>query len=398
MRSGRSSPAFVTAGQRGAVGLFWVATATIAWTYAIFPLVTLLRGWLRPLPPTRVRGAPRVSIIVAAYNEERSIGAKIENLRNLEYPANLRQLIVASDGSDDRTEAIVRDAGGDVQLRALPRGGKAAALEAAVEAATGDVLVFTDANSLLADGALRAIVGPFGDPQVGGVAGDQRYGSSLDATERGERGYWALDRMLKQAGSRAGNAIAATGALYAIRRSLFRPIPAGVNDDYYLSAGVVEQGYRLVYEPGAVAVEPAAPSLDSEFSRKVRIMSRAFQTELQLRRLLDVRRYGFYSIQIFSHKILRRAAGVPLVVLAMSSAIAWRRGRLFQLATVAQIAAYASGLVGWFGHRRLRGPLRSAAALPGYFVMANTAALVALANLLRGRRIDRWGHQRSVGR
>jgi glycosyltransferase involved in cell wall biosynthesis len=386
----RSEPWLAEVLHPAAVAAFWTSAGLVAWTYVGFPLVSLVRGWLRPVPVAMADIEPSVSVIVAAHNEEDVIGRKVENLLALEHPADRLEIIIASDGSDDATEEIVRGFGDRVRLLALPRGGKAAALEAAVASASGEILVFTDANSLLAPDAMRRLVRPLADFTVGGVAGDQRYGELVDETERGERGFWAFDRMLKESGSRAGNAIAATGALYAIRRELFRPIPPGVNDDYYSSAGVIEQGQRLVYEPDAVAVEPAAPSLEAEFARKVRVMSRGFQSELRLRALLDPRRHGFYSVQMASHKILRRAAGVPLLILAVSSVVAARRSRLLRLAAAAQAAGYLAGGIGWLGAGRLRGPLRSALALPAYFVMANAAGVVALLNLLRGRRIDRW--------
>ncbi len=229
-----------------ALTVFWAAAGTIAATYVLFPAAILVRGRLlrRPLATANVApdptpdATPAVTVIVAAHNEELSIGAKLANLLAAEYPADRRQILVASDGSDDTTNAVVRTfADRGVRLLALPRVGKAAALNAALAEATGDIVVFSDANSMFVPGAIRAIVRPFADPDVGGVAGDQRYlrGGASGAMAEGERGYWDLDRMLKRAESQSGNVISATGAIYAVRRELIPPVPDGVTDDFITS-------------------------------------------------------------------------------------------------------------------------------------------------------------------
>lgn len=379
------------------LGVFITAAAAIGWTYVVFPIILIARGSLRPRPVRPADWDPKVTVIVAAYNEEEVIGRKLDNLQSLDYPHDRLQVVVVSDGSTDRTASIVSAAGEGVTLVELPRSGKAAAIGAGVSAATGEILVFTDANSVLDRDALRALVRPFADPEVGGVAGDQRYEPPQHHDEsRGEVGYWAIDRALKEAGSRAGNAIAATGALYGIRRSFFRDVPDGVNDDYFLSAGVVAQGGRLVFEAGAVAWEPPARTLDGEFIRKVRIMTRAYRTELELRELLDPRRHGFYSVQIVSHKIMRRAGGIPLTLLLVSSLLEWRRPPM-RLIALAQVVGYAAGVLTWIlpsGNGRFARVFE----LPAYFVMSHVAGLWGLWNLVRGRRIDRWDTQRGSGR
>ena len=374
---------------------FWVAAGVIIWTFGLYPLTLFLRARLMRRPLVAEGCTPTVTIIVAAHNEEQVICAKLENLRSLTYPRELYEVIIASDGSDDATNAIVEQAGDSVLLLRLPRSGKAKALEAAASQARGEVLVFTDADSFVLPDALHALVSPFADPAVGGVASHQRYRAVDGDDSDGERGYWAFEMLLKGLGSTAGSAIAASGSLFAIRRRFFRPIPPGVNDDYFLSAGVVHQGSRLVYEPRAVVEVQPAGSLHDEFTRKVRVMSRAFRTELYLKGLLNPRVHGFYSVQILTQKILRRAAPVPLVALALSSLAASRRGLVYRLAAALQVVLYGAGIVGWVTHERLDGRLRRALALPAYVLMVNVASAVALWNLIRGRRIDRWTKQRS---
>lgn len=367
---------------------FWAASLVIGYTYLGYPMILLLRAWLWPKRWRAGEGYPSVSFLVAAYNEEEHITAKIENALALEYAHDRLEVVVVSDGSTDRTNELVAgysDRG--IRLLALPRSGKAAALNRAVAQVSGDILVFSDANSIYEPQSLRRLVAAFVDPEVGGVAGNQRYLRGDSGT--GERWYWNIDRWLKEMESSAGSTVAATGAIYAIRRSLFRPIPDGVNDDFVTSTSVVQQGYRLVFARDAVAWEPVSPSTRAEFRRKVRLMSRALRSELAMRQLFNPFHYGFYAIQLASHKTLRRLLFLPLSVIALVSPFLWRHGSVYRLAAVLQVVGYSAGILGlatgsrsWTGNRLL--------ALPGYFILGNGAAAVAAWNLVRGVRIDQW--------
>jgi cellulose synthase/poly-beta-1,6-N-acetylglucosamine synthase-like glycosyltransferase len=304
-------------------------------------------------------------------------------------------VIIASDGSDDGTNAVVQgyETQG-VKLLALPRLGKAPALNAAADAASGEILAFSDANSMFAPDAIRALVRPFADPQVGGVAGNQRYLRKESGS--GESSYWGFDRKLKQSQSRAGNAISATGAIYAIRRALFEPIPGGVTDDFFTSTGVMVRGYRLVFAPDAVAYEPVAASSGREFERKVRVITRGLQAVLLRRTLLNPLRHGFYALQLFSHKVLRRLVVFPLLIIAILSPMLWTRGLIYRLATLGQAVFYGLALTHvLLGERRVA--QSKILALPFYFCMVNGACLLAAWNLLRGRRIERWEPRRQEG-
>jgi glycosyltransferase involved in cell wall biosynthesis len=368
--------------------LFWGGIASLVYTLFGFPLIALARGVLRRRQPTAATITPLVTIIVSAHNEEAALAAKLDSLLRLDYPTDCVEIVVASDGSADRTNDIAQSYElQGVRLLSLPRLGKAAALNAGVAHASGEVLVFSDANSLFAPQALRALVAPFADPHVGGVAGDQRYLPGSSAT--GERRYWDFDRMLKLAESRAGHVISATGAIYAIRRELFQPVPDSVTDDFFVSTGVIEQGYRLVFAPEAVAYEPVAESAEVEFGRKVRIMTRGFRAVIARRALLNVRRHGFYSLQLVSHKVLRRLLALPLMAVAAGSVSLWHAGTFYRLATMAQVGFYMAAAAGLLNRDRPLGQ-RSIFALPAFFCLANSAALVAAANVLRGQRIDRW--------
>jgi len=385
--------------------LFWLATALIGWTYVGFPLAVLARARLRPHPVASADITPTVTVVLAAHDEAGHIGARVDDLLAQDYPADLLRIVVASDGSTDGTVAIARRRE-DLRLEVLdlPRTGKAAALNAAVARATGEILVFTDANTAFAPDAVRAIVRPFADPAVGGVAGDQAYVRSSNrpspvsgVTDVGERGYWDLDRMVKIAESRGGNVISATGALYAIRRDLFGSVPDGVTDDFVTSARVVAQGRRLVFEPAARAFEPVADSGRREYGRKVRIMTRGLRGVSVMRELLDVRRHGFYSIQLLTHKVLRRLMAVPLLMVALSTPFLFDRGPVYRLAAIGQLLVYGLGAIG-LGLRDHPAARRPWLALPAFFCLVNVASLHALWNLLIGRRVDRWTPTRASDR
>lgn len=378
--------------------LFWIAVFLIVYTYIGFPIGVVLRGlWFgRPYKHQELTDLPTVSIVISAYNEAKSIAAKLDNILSLQYPRDRINVVIASDGSTDGTDEIIeRYADEGVKLLSLPRVGKAAALNAAVNASSGEILVFSDANSMYKTDAIHELVRPFGDAAVGGVAGNQVYrtdvsgGSSID----GERAYWNFDRMLKQFQGKAGNTLAATGAIYAIRKSLFRPIPDGVSDDLFTSTGVIAQGHRLVFSPQAIAYEPVAATSQVEFGRKVRVIMRSWKAFLFRKELLNPFRYKFYSIQLFSHKILRYLVVFPLLVLLVVSPALWKAGFLYQLATISQVVFYGCALLGLVLNGT-RFSSKKILTIPFYFCMVNAASLIAILNVLRGRQVKHWEPQR----
>lgn len=378
--------------------LFWISLAGIFYVYIGFPLVLLVRSvWLRPVHGGEI--TPRVSMVIVAHNEAGIIGDKLENSLALDYPCEQLEIVVASDGSDDGTDAIVaayRAQG--VRLHVCPRRGKIPALNEAVAQTSGEVLVFSDANSMYDVDALRTLVRCFADRRVGGVAGNQHYvhNTAEGAAGVGERMYWGFDRLLKSLQSKAGNIIGATGAMHAIRRELFVPVPLGVCDDFTISTGVIRQGHRLVFEPAAIAREPIASSDGAEFHRKTRIAARGLRTMWVARDLFNPLRHGFYAVQIASHKLLRWSICWMLLVLLAASLALAGQGLIYQLAGIAQLSVYGFALVGLATKdtplARLRG--YKLCAICCYFCLANMAAFCAWIQVLRGRRVDVWNSQR----
>jgi cellulose synthase/poly-beta-1,6-N-acetylglucosamine synthase-like glycosyltransferase len=380
--------------------LFWTCVGYVLYVYALFPLLVLLRGRVARKPYACGAVTPSVTVVIAARNEEASIGERIENLLSLDYPPELLDVVIASDGSDDRTDDIVRrGTNGRVRLVAPGRVGKPEALNAAVRRATGEVLVFSDANSVFRADAIRQLVAPLADPAVGGVAGNQVYlppgAGDGDASVVGEQQYWDLDRSLKRAESDAGSVSGATGAIYAIRRELFTPLRGDVsNDDLLESLGVVVQGRRLVFAPDAIAYEHVAETTRITFERRVRVMVGGFRCLWVLRRLMNPFRHGFFAVQLLTRKVLLRTMVIPLAALSILAPLLWSEGLVYRLAVVGEIEFYVLAVLGVLLRDAPTGKKRMFA-LPAYFCLVNVASAKALLQMARGERYERWEPQRS---
>lgn len=371
--------------------VFWFCLAVCVYIYFGYPALLWIVSRVRPRPVAEDDVAPRMTIIVPAYNEERHIAGKIENTLSLDYPADRLEVLVASNGSTDATNEIVRgidDA--RVKLLALPEPGKAAALNEAVRAASGDVLVFTDADFLLDPHTLREIGRKFADPEVGGVCGARKTSVSRggDATGEGEGMYARWDKWQKIRESRIGSVFAADGLLYAIRKELYVPIadPAQ-SDDMAISMRVPLQGYRLLYEPRATAWETASVHAEAEFRRKTRVTAHSVSALLKLGAPLVTS--GFYSVELISHKLVRHFIAFFLIPLFVANVALVRVSPLYALALAGQIAIYALAILGALlrDHRAGRSRIFT---VPYYFCFVNAAAFVGILSMMRGGTKTAW--------
>jgi cellulose synthase/poly-beta-1,6-N-acetylglucosamine synthase-like glycosyltransferase len=380
-----------------AVWIFWVSIAFLFYAYGGFALLVGLVGLVQRRGVRKLPITPSVTLIIAAYNEEKIIAERLDNALAMDYPRDRLQILVASDGSTDGTDDIVASyASKGVLLLSLPRRGKIRTLNAAVARATGKILVFSDANIMCRADTLRELVANFADASVGGVAGHTTYtlDPASESSSYGERLYWRYDTWLKKLESQTGSIVSAHGGLYAIRRVLFRPVADGaVTDDFAISTSVIAHGYRLVFEPKALATEVAVPEAKREFRRRVRLMTRGLRGVFLRRRLLNPRKYGFYSVVLASHKLARRLVPVSHASLGVVSIAAWSHGPLYQAAVLAQVCFYGMASVGYLLRRSRMGRLRLLY-IPFYYCMANVACSVAWVHALRGRRIEVWQPQR----
>ncbi|MGH7449789.1 MAG: glycosyltransferase family 2 protein [bacterium] len=376
---------------------FWLSLATLIYVYAGFSFLVIVVGRWRNRRVRQAPITPRMSLIIPVWNEANTIAGRLENALGLDYPAEALEIIVASDGSDDDTEALVAQyADRGVRLLSLPRQGKMYALQAAAAGATGDIFVFSDANSIYAPSALRMLARNFADPEVGGVCGNQIYlqAKSADHCSKGETLYWSYDKWLKRMESLTGSIVSAHGAIYAIRRELYRPpASAAVTDDFAISTAVVEQGHRLVFESEAIAYEEPAPAANREFARKVRIMNRGLRGVMLRKTLLNPWRHGFYAVELFSHKVLRRLVPFFLLSLYVSSVVLSFSHRFYFAAAAGQTLFYALAGAGYLLRRHRLGRLKCFY-LAFFYCLANTAALLAVVKLVGGRRIELWQPQR----
>jgi hypothetical protein len=340
-----------------AAALFWTATGLLVYSQAGYPLVLAALSRLRrsshppparagsPAPaPEPARGAlPFVSIIVAAYAEERVIARRVENLRALDYPAERFEVIVSSDGSPDRTAELARSAGADLVLE-RPREGKVRAQDAGVERARGEILAFSDANSLWEPDALRALVAAFDDPRVGYVCGEVRLLN--DGGDSQEGLYWRYEMRLRRLESQLASVTGGNGAIYATRRESYLRVDPVMGHDLSFPFNMVKRGWRAVYEPRARAVEKTVPSIEGEFARKRRFMGHTWPIVLR-GGMLSPRGYDpLYALMIFSHRALRYLSpALHLTALATSLALS-RRGRVYGAAAGAQLAVLGAAALG----------------------------------------------------
>ncbi len=370
--------------------IFWLSAAALFYTYAGYPMLLALVSTLRPRRISKAPFQSTVSVIIAAYNEERDLAAKLENTLALDYPPELLEIIVTSDCSSDATDDIVREfAGRGVRLHRQPqRLGKTAAQNAAVELATGEIILFSDATSLYQPDVLKAVMPSFADPTVGCVAGRLIYVDPSDSRiGRGARSYWSYETFLKRHESRACSLIGASGCLYAVRRSAYVPLYNEACSDFIIATKMVEQGMRAVYEPDAVCTEETNRRSDKEMTMRVRIIAQTFTDLWRHAGMMNPFRSGFYAIQLLSHKVMRYL--VPFFLIAIFAASGALAGSPFyQVVFLAQVGCYASAAAAWaLDSLGIRSRLL---ALPQYFVLANIASLLALYQFLRGERYAHW--------
>jgi len=365
--------------------VFWFSVLLVLYVYAGYPLLLMLLPKRRqPRSSGAATGPPGVSILIPAQNEEAHIGRKLRNTLDLSYPPDRREIIVVSDASTDRTnETVAEHAGDGGELIVLPeRSGKAAALNLGLERSRNEIIVFSDASIMLEQRALLNIVRPFESATIGCVSGEDRIPG-----DRSEGFYGVYEIFLRNLESRVSSIVGASGCFYAQRRSLCRPFPQGMAPDFVSVLATVERGFRAVTEPTAVGEMRGVREGGHEYQRKVRTILRGITAMMHYLRLLNPLRHGLFAVQLISHKVLRWAVGLLLVLIALCSALLWSHP-LYLGALVLQALFYACALVGsanlapvsrWMPFR-----------IPYFFTMVNFAALSAAARYLAGARQEIW--------
>jgi cellulose synthase/poly-beta-1,6-N-acetylglucosamine synthase-like glycosyltransferase len=382
--------------------VFWLGFLIVFYAYLGYGLVLFL---LRRSRPRRAQAAspetlplPEVTLVVCAYNEKDWIGQKIANSLALDYPAERLHFLYVTDGSDDGTDALVRQYSFPPATRwslmhQPERRGKIAAFQRAMAEIQTPIVVSTDANALLNPEALRRMVRHFADPAVGAVAGEKRISmpEKAGASSAGEGIYWKYESTLKKWDAELWSVVGAAGELFAFRRDVYEHVPSDtIVEDFYLTMRIAQKGWRVAYEPGAYAVEGSSISVSEELKRKVRIAAGSLQAIVRLAPLLNVFRYGWLSFQYISHRVLRwTLAPLALPMLLIVNILLWKRGIApYGWLLLAQLLFYAAALAGHvLEQRRMK---LKVFFVPYYFCVMNYAQYMGFFRYLRGNQSVLW--------
>jgi poly-beta-1,6-N-acetyl-D-glucosamine synthase len=354
--------------------LFWFSIILVLYTYLLYPIWLFFRSRRRPRPVRSKPIFPRISIVIAVRNEEKYLETKLHNLQQLHYPGELVETFVVSDGSTDQTNDILGNCA-DSRVHAIlltGHGGKAEALNRAIEAVNGDIVVFMDARQRVGTDSIKTLVESFADPVVGCVSGALVLGDGEGTSPRGVGSYWKIEKAIRYWESASDSAVGATGALYAVRRSLIPRLPAGlILDDVFIPMEVARRGGRVIFEPRALVWDSLPSNPRQEFRRKVRTLFGNYQLLRVAPWLLTIK--NPLRFEFVSHKVCRLA--VPFALIGMILSSIFLSGFVYRLPLAAAIGV---GTLGVFAS--LRVPLGVASRLTDLalaFVLLNTAAIVA---------------------
>lgn len=378
------------------VALFWLSLILLFYIYFGYPLMASMVASFWPKPVSKeAEYRPRVSILIAAYNEANDIEATLRNKLALDYPPDKLEILVMSDESDDGTDDIIDGIAHDSRFpirlfRQVPRQGKTAGLNTLVPEANGDILLFSDANSQWDTQAVTKLCSNFADPRVGYVTGKMVYVND-DGSLVGDgcSAYMKYENWLREHETRVGAVVGVDGGIDAMRKTLYQPLNADQLPDFVQPLKVVEQGYRVVYEPEALLKEEALHDSGSEFSMRVRVSLRALWALKDMRHLMNPMRDPVFAWQLISHKLLRYTAFVPLATLALSTLLLAPARGIYTLAFLGLVVFMA---LAWTGHKREGEgqPLSAIYSIPYYFMLLNIASYKATAAFLKGEKKVIW--------
>jgi len=366
--------------------VFWMSATFIAYTYLGYPLWLWIRSrWCRK-PVRSGPYIPFLSIIMIVRNEEKVLPRKLRNLLDLNYPDESLEIVMVSDGSTDSTNQILSEHTANPRIRVIlnpQQQGKAAGLNAAMSSVRGEIVVFTDARQQIEPDAIRVLVENFADPEIGCASGELMLGDpETGEAEQGMGMYWRIEKAVRELESAVGSVVGATGAIYGVRRKLLVNVPdEAILDDVYIPMHVVRRGARVIFDPRARAWDSPDQGTAQEFTRKVRTLSGNYQL-LQLAPWL-LTSANPLRFQFVSHKVLRLV--VPFALLATLLASFLTPGVFYRGAVILQLAFYTLSFLG-LAHFLRRGPLARVADAARTFVLLNSAATVAFANFVAGRK------------
>jgi len=371
--------------------LFLACGAIIFYIYAGYAVIVYFISRITGEKLPELNAYPDISIIISAYNEEQEIGETIRNKLQQDYPSDKMEIIVVSDGSDDNTDLIVKDfASSGVKLvRQSPRQGKTAAVNRAVKAASGEILIFSDANSRWREDAVRKLIQKFANPRVGYITGKMVY-INPDGSLIGDgcSAYMKYENVIRESESRFASVIGVDGGIDAVRKELYIPMSPDQLPDFVLPLNVIEQGYRVAYEPEAVLNETALSDQGAEFRMRIRVTLRALWALYDKRNLLNPLRYPLTSWQLISHKLLRYSAWIPLTGCLVLNPLLLDKGSFYGVILTMQVIFYMLAFIGYRQRNEVQAPFVFYA--PYYFLVLNTAAAMAFIRFVKGEKQILW--------
>lgn len=375
--------------------IFWASLFAIGYAYLGYPaLLWILDHFIKPKTGERLDNEeplPSVTLLISAYNEEKVIAEKIHNALSLDYPADLLEIVVVSDGSSDRTPQIVSEfADKGIVLRHYEgRIGKTACLNRAVPLAKGSLIVFSDANSNYDKGSLKALVHPFQNSAIGFVTGWTRYGSGEDITATDSLGlYSKLELVTKELESHLGSCVGADGAIFAIRKDLYVPLKDYDINDFVIPLMIIQQGYRGVLATKAICNEKDAGGTRGEFQRQIRITNRTIRAIINHRQLLNPFMFSFFSFELFSHKLCKFLVPLFMIGLFLSNLFLIPKSSFFLTLLIAQLIFYSGSCLAIY----ISGDTLSVRVIKAAyaFILVNMAILVAWVKYLQGETYTTW--------
>jgi len=370
---------------------FWFIASLIFYGYFGYVVFMAIVSRFVNNPVNKGAIEPRLTLLIAAYNEEKDIAAKLDNALALDYPPDKLEIMVVSDGSTDGTDEIVRSFHnrGVRLVRVEGRKGKTVSQNEAVRHASGEIIVFSDATTVYDPLALRMIVRNFNDPSVGCVTGRLRYVSGKNSSvSAGEKSYWEYEVMVKKFQSEVWTLTGATGCIYAVRKTLYTPLPADIISDLVEPLAILQKGFRVVFEPEAIACEAACEGKSDEMKMRRRVVARGIRGFIYMRALFNPLKNPWLFFQLVSHKLIRWLFFELAFIMLLINLFLLPRS-LYVLTISMQALFYLSALAGYF-LQRLRWFKAGALGYPLYFVLIHAASLFGAWEVLGGRKNVTW--------
>lgn len=378
--------------------IFWILLGIVFYTYlgygiVLFFMIRIKRIFTKKkLVVLTDNELPDVTLLIAAYNEQDYVKAKVENTLQLNYPAEKLHQIWVTDGSNDETPERLKAYSMIEVLHRPERSGKIAAMNRGIKFVKTPIVIFSDANTLLGKDSIMRIAQMFADPKVGCVSGEKRIFNANEeaASAAGEGIYWKYESTLKRWDAELYSAVGAAGELFAIRTELFNEVePDTLLDDFIISLRVAMKGYKIDYDPEAYAIETASANVKEELKRKIRIAAGGIQSVIRLYPLLNIFKYGILSFQYISHRVLRwTVTPVSLLLILLINAILAPYSNLYLILLGLQLLFYVSALLGWFlENRKMKVKLLF---VPYYFFIMNYAVFMGFGRYIKKSQSVNW--------